>query len=332
MNFMQAFLMVNFVVYYKEEKCDMNKSDLEKIVAIAEEGSMAKAARRLYISQSTLSKCLARTEEELGEVLFVRRPNGVVPTYALPRFLKYAYQILHLYDQMSIEFCEINELRSGELKFGSGERVGAHVLPKALKTFHERYPNINIKIVEGVSDELEDDVSAGRLDIAITLLPFKNPNIQHHVFYRDPYIISLPVGHPLCEKLYFKEGEKLPYLDVSLLKGQDFVLTKSKKKSRQITNKLLDYLCGEYKVVLETNNTDTLIRFTTYGLGVALVPALYARTYNDENRIRYCQMEPDVRLYNEWAVIWQGDFDELTRPSRELFHIICDESNLNADK
>ena len=55
----------------------MNRSDLEKIVAIAEEGSMAKAAQRLYITQPALSKCLNRVEEELGEPLFLRRPNGL---------------------------------------------------------------------------------------------------------------------------------------------------------------------------------------------------------------------------------------------------------------
>lgn len=308
----------------------MNKGDLEKIVAIAEEGSLAKAAHKLYISQPALSKCLTRIEEELGEVLFVRRPNGVTPTYALPKFLKYAYQILNLYDKMFIEFCEINELRSGELKFGSGERIGSHVLPKALKTFKSRYPNIKIKIIEAYSDTLEDEVAAGRLDIAIMVLPVKNPHIQYRVFYRDPLLVALPSDHPLCSKVYYKKGEELPYIDINSLKGQEFVLTKSKKKSRQVTEALLHCLDDDYSVSLETNNLETLIRFAANGLGIALVPRLFTHTYDEGDKIRYCQMEDNVRLYYDWAIIWQGDFNSLTRPSRELFHIICDESDLDA--
>lgn len=309
----------------------MNRSDLEKIVAIAEEGSLAKAAHKLYISQPALSKSLTRTEEELGEVLFVRRPNGVTPTYALPKFLKYAYQILQLYDQMSIEFCEINELRSGELKFGSGERIGSHVLPKALKTFKSRYPNIKIKIIEAYSDTLEDEVAAGRLEIAVMVLPVRNSNVQHHVFYRDPILIALPSDHPICDKVYFKEGEDLPYIGTEHLRGQEFVLTTSKKKSRQVTEQFLSHFNGDYRISLETNNLETLIRFAANGLGIALVPKLFSHTYDVGNRIRYCQMKPAARLYYEWAVIWQGDFNSLTRPSRELFHIICNDSDALSD-
>ena len=76
----------------------MNRGDLEKIIIIAEEGSMARAAMRLYVTQPALSKSLTKVEEELGELLFSRRPSGLTLTYAGECFLKKAYQILRLYD------------------------------------------------------------------------------------------------------------------------------------------------------------------------------------------------------------------------------------------
>ena len=60
----------------------MTNEDLEKVIAIAEEGSMARAAEKLYISPPALSKSLKRVEEELGEVLFVRAPAGLSLTFA----------------------------------------------------------------------------------------------------------------------------------------------------------------------------------------------------------------------------------------------------------
>ena len=62
----------------------MNKADLEKIVAIAEEGSMARASQKLFITQPALSKALTKVEEELGETLFTRR--GMFSPQSLPDF------------------------------------------------------------------------------------------------------------------------------------------------------------------------------------------------------------------------------------------------------
>lgn len=125
----------------------MDKSDLEKIIAIAEEGSMAKAAQKLYITQPALSKCLTKVEESLGESLFVRRPNGLSLTYAGECLLKKAYQIMKLYEDVEMEFCELNHMRRGVLKLGSAERIGALVLPHLLKRFKELYPNIKIDMM-----------------------------------------------------------------------------------------------------------------------------------------------------------------------------------------
>ena len=85
----------------------MNKADLEKIVAIAEEGSMARASQKLFITQPALSKALTKVEEELGETLFTRRPSGLELTYAGECFLRKAYQILKLYSDVDMEFCEL---------------------------------------------------------------------------------------------------------------------------------------------------------------------------------------------------------------------------------
>lgn len=310
----------------------MNKADLEKVIAIAEEGSMAKAAQKLYISQPALSKCLTKVEEELGEVLFIRRPSGLTPTYASECFLKKAYQILRLYDELAIEFCELNKMRRGVLNVGAAERMGALVLPKVLGIFHSRYPNITINIVEGNSYSLEEDVARGALDTAIILLPVKNPNIQYRIFHRDPYYIAVPQEHPLNQKAYYKEGDPMPYLDIKELRGATVIVTTPRKKSRQIFNLLLDQLCGEYEIALETNNLETVVRFVAHNLGISVIPSIFARIYSEGERINYYQMEPGVRLFHEWAVIYNDQLENLTRPSRELFHILCDEGALFHEK
>lgn len=303
----------------------MNKSDLEKIVAIAEEGSMARAAQKLYITQPALSKCLTKLEEALGETLFTRRPNGLSLTYAGECLVKRAYQIMKLYDEVEIEFCELNHMRKGRLKLGSAERIGALVLPNLLKRFKECYPNIKIDIVEENSMILEEKLMMGALDIAILCLPLKNPNVNYQVFYEEPVYAALPMDHPLNARAYRKDGEEMAYLPLESLKGSDFILTKAFKKTRMAADRILEYLEGDYTVALESQNIETVIRLVANGLGISLIPNIYSKIYRTGDKINYYRLEEQYGPNWQWAVIYNESVDNLTRPSRELYNILCEE-------
>ena len=304
----------------------MNKSDIEKIVAIAEEGSMAKASQKLYITQPALSKSLTKVEEELGEALFIRRPNGLLLTYAGECFIKKAYQIMKLYDDIDIEFCELNQMRKGVLKLGAAERVGALILPSLLKKFKELYPNIKIDIIEENSIILEEKLLIGALDIAILCLPLKNNNINYNVFYEEPLYIALPKEHPLNEKAYKKSGEEMSYLDLNELRGEDFILTKRGfKKSRMAADRILSHIDDDYQIVLESQNIETVIRLVASSLGISLIPKIYSKVYGTGDKINYYAIDEKYSPSWQWAVIYNEAIGNLTRPSRELYNILSEE-------
>lgn len=303
----------------------MDKSDLEKIIAIAEEGSMAKAAQKLYITQPALSKCLTKVEESLGESLFVRRPNGLSLTYAGECLLKKAYQIMKLYEDVEMEFCELNHMRRGVLKLGSAERIGALVLPHLLKRFKELYPNIKIDIVEENSMILEEKLLIGALDIAILCLPLKNSNVNYQVFYEEPLYVALPSSHPLNKESFQKDGEEMPYMPLEKLKGAEFILTKSFKKTRMAADRILKYLDGDYSVVLESQNIETVIRLVSSGLGISLIPNIYSKVYSTGNDVNYYKIDDSYHPVWQWAVIYNESIEKLTRPSKELYNILCED-------
>ena len=303
----------------------MNTNDLEKIVAIAEEGSMAKAAQRLFITQPALSKCLNRVEEELGEVLFLRRPNGLTLTYAGECLVQKARQIMRLYEDLEMDFCDLNEMKKGRLRIGTARRLSALVLPEAIYRFQQSYPNIKISIIEDNSIALEDMLIKGLLDLAIICLPVKNPNINYEVFYRDPCLIAVPKDHPLNEAGYQVEGESLPYMSVEALRGQRLVLTSIQKKSRAVADRALSVLEGDYEINLETHNIEAVIRFVAKGLGVSIVPSVFAQNYAEPEKINYYHMEEGSEVYHEWAVLYGESIESLPRPSKELYRILCKE-------
>ena len=303
----------------------MDKSDLEKIIAIAEEGSMAKAAQKLYITQPALSKCLTKVEESLGESLFVRRPNGLSLTYAGECLLKKAYQIMKLYEDVEMEFCELNHMRRGVLKLGSAERIGALVLPHLLKRFKELYPNIKIDIVEENSMILEEKLLIGALDIAILCFPLKNSNVNYQVFYEEPLYVALPSSHPLNSEGFQRDGEEMPYIPLEKLKGAEFILTKSFKKTRMAADRILKYLDGDYSVVLESQNIETVIRLVSSGLGISLIPNIYSKVYSTGNDVNYYRIDDSYHPVWQWAVIYNESIEKLTRPSKELYNILCED-------
>lgn len=303
----------------------MDKSDLEKIIAIAEEGSMAKAAQKLYITQPALSKCLTKVEESLGESLFVRRPNGLSLTYAGECLLKKAYQIMKLYEDVEMEFCELNHMRRGVLKLGSAERIGALILPHLLKRFKELYPNIKIDIVEENSMILEEKLLIGALDIAILCLPLKNSNVNYQVFYEEPLYVALPSSHPLNSEGFQRDGEEMPYIPLEKLKGAEFILTKSFKKTRMAADRILKYLDGDYSVVLESQNIETVIRLVSSGLGISLIPNIYSKVYSTGNDVNYYKIDDSYHPVWQWAVIYNESIEKLTRPSKELYNILCED-------
>ncbi|MDO4268645.1 MAG: LysR family transcriptional regulator [Eubacteriales bacterium] len=299
----------------------MNKSDLEKIIAIAEEGSMARAAQKLFITQPALSKCLTKMEDELGEALFVRRPSGVELTYSGECFIKRAYQIMRLYDEMEHEFCDLNQMQKGILKVGTAERLGAMVLPKVLKIFHTKYPNIHIEIVEASSHILEEKLLMGALDIAVLCLPLKNENVRYDVFYEDSILAIAPENHPVKEMAYEKNGGL--YLPLDALRGRDYVMTKRGRKTREAAERILKYLESDYRIDLESYNIETVVRLVAGGMGMSLVPQVFADTYGTGSGICKYHLEEKYNPFWQWAVAYCGPVGELSRPSRELYYILC---------
>lgn len=304
----------------------MNKQDLEKIITIAEEGSMARAAQKLFLTQPGLSKCLTKVEEELGEPLFTRRPSGLVLTYSGECFLKRAYQIVRLYGEMESEFSELNQMKKGVLKLGTPARLGALVLPGVLKRFHEMYPDIKMELIEETSSVLEDKLIFGAIDIAVLCLPLKNENIKYEVFYEDDILVIAPKNHPICMCSYEKKGKQ--YLPLEEIAKENLILTKRGKKTRQAADRLMEQLKDECCIIMESQNIETVIRLVSGGLGISLVPRVFAETYGNEQEINCYYLEEHYNPFWQWAVIYSSSVQELSRPSRELYQILCGKAQI----
>ena len=149
----------------------MDLKELNYIVTVANEGSISRAAEKLFMAQSSLSQAVRLFEQDLGTPIFVRTARGVRPTSAGEAFIFHARQILQQYQEARSEASDIENLKGGTVIFGISTYRGTYLLPPVLKKFHALYPRVHVEICEMDSIDLENKILEGLLDLALIAAP-----------------------------------------------------------------------------------------------------------------------------------------------------------------
>lgn len=201
-------------------------------LTIVEEGSLSLAAQKLFLTQPALSKYIARLEKELGVELFYHHSSPLKLTPAGTHYLEYIRKAVHLEQQFKHTLDEMNSGQAGELSIGLTSWLGTYILPAILPKFIKEYPNVEINILEGKSSSLLNALEKNQIDFYITY-PF---NLEKHsqftcdiIFYEHILLIgnqSYVDSLHLMEKTSSDSGPH-PYLNLSLLKNENFILSPS---------------------------------------------------------------------------------------------------------
>src|SRR5471030_630001 len=122
--------------------CDMDVRQLEMFRAVAEEGSFTRAALRLHVSQSAVSRQLQLLEAELGGPLLHRSVKGVILTPEGALLLKTANRVDRDIREAVWEIAETKKLKRGQLRIAGGGTVCQYVLPQLLKRFRAQHADV----------------------------------------------------------------------------------------------------------------------------------------------------------------------------------------------
>lgn len=139
----------------------------------ATNGSISKAAEALFVSQPAVTFQIKSLEEQLGICLFVRTKHGVVLTDEGQVLFNYVKDGLETFNNGENIITNLKNLDSGLIRIGASTTVSRHVLMSYLGEFHEKYPKVDIQIVNSLTDNLLSLLRNGSLDILILNLPMK---------------------------------------------------------------------------------------------------------------------------------------------------------------
>ncbi|MGW4243332.1 LysR family transcriptional regulator [Nocardia sp. NPDC004722] len=169
------------------------------VVAIAEEGSVSAAARRLHVTQPTLSRQLRDLERRLGVALFEREGRGLTPTAAGLALTRRATAVLAEADAALEDVRLAAQGMSGRLTVAfAGSGINGP-LGSVLGRLRRELSRVDLRLEESFSDaEMSAGVLDGRYDIAVHRLPARDARLATRAWWQEPLTLFLPAAHPLA--------------------------------------------------------------------------------------------------------------------------------------
>lgn len=138
---------------------------------VANSKSISKGAEKLLISQPAVTQSIKTLEGELGGKLFIRTPKGVILTNEGLELYNYIKEGMNYFINGTNKFTSLKQLEEGVINVGATTTICENYLIPYLKTFHDKYPNIQINIINNLTENLIKDLRNGSLDIVITAIP-----------------------------------------------------------------------------------------------------------------------------------------------------------------
>lgn len=278
----------------------MDVKQQEYFVAIIEEGSISKAAKKLYISQPTLSQFLSKLESSLETKLVTRGSNNTLSLTASGQlFYESCKKILMIRDEFETKFAEISESVSANFMIGNNMEISTSILLDLTSSLSAVHPNVKVSFRHGKPYTLHDMIAAGEIDIAFSSYREKNPNFEYIDFPPMEVAVVLHEGHPLYNVASPDIRNDLPHMDLKIFERDIFIQLYQGTVMRDIVD---DY-CREHNIKLNINieaySSGVTRSAVESGISISIYPP---DTTSKSPKLRYIGLNPP--LYQKWGVYY----------------------------
>ncbi|GAA5168865.1 MULTISPECIES: LysR family transcriptional regulator [Amycolatopsis] len=236
---------------------------LALLSALRETGNITRAADLLGIPQPTVSRRLAALADALGAPITEPVGRGIRLTRAGTILADTAARALATVEAGARQAREEVEPDRGHVVLGFLHLLGRSLVPKFVRGFRERYPNVRFTLVQGSRQHILDRLAAGELDLALVAPVPDDPALASVALAEQDLLLSVPEGHRLAGRSRIRFGE---------LAEEQFVTLEHGYGLRQITDALCAEAGFEPRIAFEGQESDTVRGLVAAGLGVALLP------------------------------------------------------------
>lgn len=243
----------------------MNLRDLQYLVALADHRHFGRAAAASFVSQPTLSTQIRKLEEELGVALVERAPRKVMLTPAGRELAERARRVLAEVAQMKEAARRSRDPEAGSVRLGIFPTLGPYLLPHVVSRVRERFPRLELLLVEEKTPVLLERLHEGRLDAALLALPLHDDGLHVEFLFEEPFLLAVPAQHRLASK---------PRLDVGDLSDERLLLLEDGHCLRDQALDVCRLAGASEKPEFRATSLETLRQMVAANVGVTLLPAL----------------------------------------------------------
>lgn len=286
----------------------MELRDLQIFQCVAHHGSVSNAAKELNYVQSNVTARIKLLENELKTPLFYRHKKGMTLNPEGRKMVAYVNKILQDVEELKKVFLD-SDTPSGTLKIGTVETV--RTLPTILASYCNRYPNVDLSIQAGLTDELIKEVADHKLDGAFISGPIKHPLLEQYDVCTEKLVLVTQ------NKTFHKEE----FITTPLLVSNQGCGYRSKLERWLKDEGLLP------KRMMEFNILETILNSVALGLGITLVPESAVEHLSTTGKI-YCH--PIPKKYESISTVFIRRKDIYTTNSMQSFlKIIAGHRHIN---
>ena len=225
----------------------MNPKHAQYMITVFQEGSITNAAKKLYVSQPSLSQMIKLVEGNLGTPIFNRSTDPLTLTYAGEKYIEAAQKILTINANLAREIEEINDEEHGKIRLGIPVQRGIQVLPYVIPKFYELYPYVDIEIAEFGSSATEKLVLDGSVDMACMTTAPKHDELKYIMVEMEELVLLASKNTRLAKRI--PSGTPISILEA---RNEKFVSNKHGHSVRAIQDSLFITNNIQPKVLIET--------------------------------------------------------------------------------
>jgi LysR family transcriptional regulator, regulator of abg operon len=204
----------------------MKIQTLKALLRVEEVGSLRAAAASLHVSQPALTLAIQQIEEEVGAPLLVRTRRGITFTSYGEALLRHARLIVSESHRAQEEIAQMRGRWEGQIRLSASPAISLSILPQALRPFMNKYPQVRIHCIDGVSPMINPALRAGTLDFSLT--PVRTDDIENgmvaEVLFEREIVVVAHESNPMARATRLAQLLEVPWVYASPSPGPGAII------------------------------------------------------------------------------------------------------------
>lgn len=281
----------------------MTTQQIQCIITLAEEGSFSKAAKKLFVTQPSISQLIKNMELQIGTSLFDRSSSPIRLTPVGQACYDAAKKILSTERELENRISDINKLKTGTLTIGTTPFRGSCLLPKSFASFYHEFPGVKLDVITTSVRELQNLLLSGEIDICIEASDFDPELFYVEELATEHYYLAVGPENPFNDRhkeQQLKDSDIVSdssalyenkEISLSDCLEESFIVLDSKNNDPDITVDLFHNMQQIPQITLRCYNIETMFHWVNSNLGMGIIPDTLIRFGNFKNHPVYYRLK-----------------------------------------